>query len=1256
MKSLMIHSRRAALAAAVLVGLAAAGADATASPLGDNRGDINGDGSISVVDINCFIASALAEASSMPAPACLAGPVELVDLQCDGGITVLDVQREILIRLFELSQDAEIKSLLMVADANFNGLHDNCEKDQDGDGLLDPVDNCPADPNPDQEDMDGDGLGDACDTNQCTDVVCPDDGNPCTDEVCDAKTGACGAPVGDGTPCDADGDGCTVSDACLSGVCVAGQEPDCSEVADACTAGVCVSAGPDAYDCAPDVVALDGAPCDDGQGCTTDDACDAGQCVGTAVVCADDGDPCTVDVCAPETGACGVPATDGTVCDADGSGCTIGDACVAGLCVAGAAPDCSGAGDACSLGVCASSGPDSYTCEKDAAAKNSAPCDDGAACTTGDVCAEGLCVGAAVVCPDDGDPCTDDVCVAETGACGAPAVDGTPCDADADGCTVGDSCAAGVCEAGAAADCAGVSDPCNEGVCVSNGSAAYQCVKDPTPKEGLACDDGQDCTDPDTCTAGACVGSSVQCPDDGDPCTVVTCLAGSGECGTVPAPDGTACNADGDGCTVGDSCKAGVCEAGASPDCSGVADACNAASCESLGAASYKCAKDPGPKDGIGCSDGKGCTVGDLCSGGTCQAGPAPDCSSVADACNAGACSATGPDAFVCVKDPAPLEEAPCDDGQACTTGDDCHAGACVGTAVVCADDGNPCTIDVCVPETGACGVSAGDGVPCSDGDGCTLADACQGGACQPGTAPDCSGVEDPCNASVCAATGPDAYECAKDPTPKEGAPCTDGDGCTVGDACQAGSCAPGAAPDCSAESDACNAGACASTDPDTFTCVKDPAPMVGAPCDDGLACTESDACAAGVCEGAPVQCADDSDPCTDPTCDPGTGACVTVPAVPGTPCSDGDGCTLSDTCVAGLCEPGAAPDCSGVSDTCNVGACQATGPSSFLCVKDPGPKASAPCSDGNGCTVGDACGDGACVSGAAPDCSSVADACNGGVCSATGPATYQCVKDPAAKAGDPCDDGSLCTDADGCVAGTCTGVPVTCGDDGDGCTDDVCDPTTGSCGVVKADGAPCDDGEACTSPDTCTTGACGGPTLPACADPGAGLVCLLSGTAGSEVTCELHLARTAEADPPAVGIQFGMTYDGAKAELLYFEDGEFCPIPNTCFPWKIPGTSTALQSGHSVSFEPKTLSAWEGLGYLFLINTSAPVPLTDAWLDGPVVQGDSLLVTARFKLLANVPAEAPVQVSLSTFSASDSNTGPVSVEVLYLLMRTTPQ
>ena len=43
--------------------------------------------------------------------------------------------------------------------------------DFDGDGLPNPLDNCPSDPNPGQEDFDGDGDGDACDDDDDADGV-----------------------------------------------------------------------------------------------------------------------------------------------------------------------------------------------------------------------------------------------------------------------------------------------------------------------------------------------------------------------------------------------------------------------------------------------------------------------------------------------------------------------------------------------------------------------------------------------------------------------------------------------------------------------------------------------------------------------------------------------------------------------------------------------------------------------------------------------------------------------------------------------------------------------------------------------------------------------------------------------------------------------------------------------------------------------------------------------------------------------------
>jgi CSLREA domain-containing protein len=58
--------------------------------------------------------------------------------------------------------------------------------------------------------------------------------------------------------------------------------------------------------------------------------------------------------------------------------------------------------------------------------------------------------------------------------------------------------------------------------------------------------------------------------------------------------------------------------------------------------------------------------------------------------------------------------------------------------------------------------------------------------------------------------------------------------------------------------------------------------------------------------------------------------------------------------------------------------------------------------------------------------------------------------------------------------------VPVVC-DDGNPCTDDSCDPTTGC--VHENNTAMCDDGDACTTHDACANGTCAGPVATDCDD-----------------------------------------------------------------------------------------------------------------------------------------------------------------------------
>jgi hypothetical protein len=77
------------------------------------------------------------------------------------------------------------------------------------------------------------------------------------------------------------------------------------------------------------------------------------------------------------------------------------------------------------------------------------------------------------------------------------------------------------------------------------------------------------------------------------------------------------------------------------------------------------------------------------------------------------------------------------------------------------------------------------------------------------------------------------------------------------------------------------------------------------------------------------------------------------------------------------------------------------------------------------------------------------------------------CVQTPRS-----CDDRDACT-ADACNPSSgCTHAPLGC-DDGNACTDDGCNPASGCTHVDNT--ASCDDSNACTVADVCSGGACSG-------------------------------------------------------------------------------------------------------------------------------------------------------------------------------------
>src|SRR5262249_21974715 len=136
-------------------------------------------------------------------------------------------------------------------------------------------------------------------------------------------------------------------------------------------------------------------------------------------------------------------------------------------------------------------------------------------------------------------------------------------------------------------------------------------------------------------------------------------------------------------------------------------------------------------------------------------------------------------------------------------------------------------------------------------------------------------------------------------PNKTNGTQCDDSNACTRSDTCQAGVCT-GANPVVCTALDQCHvAGVC---DTGTGIC-SNPAKADGASCNDGNGCTQTDTCQAGACTGAnPVVCAALDQCHVAGVCDTGTGVCSNPVKTDGTACNDGNACTQTDTCAAGVC------------------------------------------------------------------------------------------------------------------------------------------------------------------------------------------------------------------------------------------------------------------------------------------------------------------------------------------------------------------
>jgi len=226
--------------------------------------------------------------------------------------------------------------------------------------------------------------------------------------VCDPATGICSDPPRpDGSLCN-DNNACTQVDSCLQGVCTGGNPVICVPVTACHDAGVC---DPQSGVCSQPIKPA-GAPCEDGDLCTSGESCTNGLCIGGTPLICEPLDSChDAGVCEPGTGQCTHPAKiDGSSCE-DGNPCTQQDACRAGACLGGPPVTCPPPGPCQLQGTC---DPAQGGCQNPSLPDNT-PCDDGSLCTLGESCQAGNCLAGEFLTCDDGDPCTLDSCDAQQG-------------------------------------------------------------------------------------------------------------------------------------------------------------------------------------------------------------------------------------------------------------------------------------------------------------------------------------------------------------------------------------------------------------------------------------------------------------------------------------------------------------------------------------------------------------------------------------------------------------------------------------------------------------------------------------------------------------------------------------------------------------------------------------------------------------------------------------------------------------------------
>lgn len=198
----------------------------------------------------------------------------------------------------------------------------------------------------------------------------------------------------------------------------------------------------------------------------------------------------------------------------------------------------------------------------------------------------------------------------------------------------------------------------------------------------------------------------------------------------------------------------------------------------------------------------------------------------------------------------------------------------------------------------------------------------------------------------------------------------------------------------------------------------------------------------------------------------------------------------------------------------------------------------------------------------------------NDGMCDGTG----ACRSTP--KQGESCDPGNACISGSTCNAGQCSGgTTKTCNSPPTCKTGGSCNPANGQCTYTDASGTTCNDNNACTTNDKCSSGTCGGTAI-TCNSPAP---CQKATTCSGAGQCNYPNANDGVTDASCPANQGKLCFQGACVKCLQDTD-----CPTTTNPTCSNHDCVCRQYPGNLVVNPNfdgNLNGWDNGGYTFVFH-----------------------------------------------------------------------